>query len=157
MKLYKTFLVALCAFAFAACSSLNSTPSPTEVFKAQNEAHKKKDAATMKQNLSKGSLEMMETGAKLQNKTVDEALVADSALTANQPDVFETRNEKITGDTATLEVKNPQDDQWTTMPFVKEDGRWKIAVDKFMQDLMQKANDQTNMPSNVAPPAAPKP
>ena len=137
MKLYRTFLVALCAFALLACSGLRATPSPTEVFKAQNEAQKKKDAATMKQNLSKGSLEIIEKAAKLQNKNLDEVMLMDFAAAANQPDVFETRNEQITGDTATLEVRKTQGDQWATLPFVKEDGKWKIAIDKFMQDNIQ--------------------
>lgn len=142
MKLYKTFLVALCAFTFLACSQLSSTPSPTEVFKTQTEAQRKKDVAAMKQNLSKGSLELIEKAAKAQNKTLDEALAADNPLAGNQPDAYQTRNEKITGDTATLEVKAPQSEEWITMPFVKEDGRWKLALDKFMQDFQEKINEQ---------------
>ncbi|MGI9034820.1 MAG: hypothetical protein ACR2GD_02160 [Pyrinomonadaceae bacterium] len=151
MKIYKTFLVALCAVAFLACSQFVTTPSPTEVFKTQLEAQKKKDVAVMKQNLSKSSLELIEKAAKAQNKTLDEALAADNPMAGSQPDTFETRNEKITGDTATVEMKAPQSEEWVTMPFVKEDGKWKIALDKFMQDLMQKMSEQTQMPNGNSP------
>ncbi|MGI8470311.1 MAG: hypothetical protein ACR2N3_17870 [Pyrinomonadaceae bacterium] len=146
MKIYKTLLVALCAFTFLACSQLSSTPSPTEVFKTQTEAQKKKDVATMKQNLSKGSLDLIEKAAKARNITLDEALAMDNPAAANQPDVYQTRNEKITDSTATLEVKAPQSEEWITMPFVKEDGRWKLALDKLMQDSQEKTNEQMKTP-----------
>jgi hypothetical protein len=42
----------------------------------------------------------------------------------------ETRNEKIDGDTATLEVKDDKKDKWETIHFAKEDGEWKLALDK---------------------------
>jgi hypothetical protein len=146
MKLFKITLLALCAFAFLACST---TPSPTDVFKAQNEAQKKKDAAAMKQNLSKGSLDLIEKAAKTQNKTLDEALTAESPM-GNSAE-YETRNEKIDGDNATLEIKTKDTDQWVTMPFVKEDGKWKIALDKFMQDLMKKMTEEMKVP--ITPPS----
>lgn len=143
MKLFKMTLLALCAFAFLACSS---TPSPTEVFKAQNEAQKKKDAAAMKQNLSKGSLELIEKAAKTQNKTVDEALTADSPM-GNKDAEYEFRNEKTDGDNASVEIKEKGKDQWVTMPFVKEDGKWKLALDKLMQDLMKKMTEDMKVPT----------
>jgi inorganic pyrophosphatase/exopolyphosphatase len=142
MKIYKYTFIALCAVVFAGCSMMQTTPSPTEVFKSQVEAQKKKDVATMKQNLSKGSLELMEKAAKQQNKTVDELLATDSPMVNSQSSSYETRNETITGDTATLEVKVSQSEDWIKMPFVKEDGKWKMALDVFMQDLMQKMTEQ---------------
>ena len=144
MKLFKLTLVALCAFAFMACGL--GTPSPTEVFKAQAEAQKKKDTAAMKQNLSKASLELIEKAAKAENKSVDEALAAESPM-GNQNAEYEFRNEKIDGDNATVEITEKGKNQWITMPFVKEDGKWKLALDKFMQELMKKMTDQMKMPT----------
>ena len=42
MKIYKLFIVALCALAFAACNA-TQTNSPTQTLKAFVEASKKKD------------------------------------------------------------------------------------------------------------------
>lgn len=148
MKIYKYTFIALVALVFAGCSMLQSAPSPTDVFKAQVEAQKKKDVAAMKQNLSKGSLELIEKTAKQQNKTLDESLAADFPMGNDQSKTYETRNETITGDTATLEVKIPQSEEWVKMPFVKEDGRWKLALDVFMKDLMQKMTEQMKMPTS---------
>jgi hypothetical protein len=150
MKLYKIILIALGALAFIACQTTAPTTSPTEVFKAQNEARKKKDAATMKANLSKTSLEMMDKAAKTQNKTTDELLVMELPG-VTPPDSFEFRNEKIDGDTATVEVKTAGIEDWSRVPFVKEDGRWKLALDKLLEEArkmqesqQQPAADNTN-------------
>jgi hypothetical protein len=90
----------------------------------------------MKKALSKGSLDMFDKLAKEQNKSTDEMLKSFDKEDKNQK-LPETRNEKINGDTATLEVKNDKTDKWDTLPFVKENGEWKIALDKFLQDMLK--------------------
>ena len=40
----------------------------------------------------------------------------------------ETRNEKVDGDSATMDVKDPNDKEWVPMKFVRESGSWKIAL-----------------------------
>jgi hypothetical protein len=127
-------LIAMTVTAASACSRLSHS-TPTATLKVFYEASKKKDASGMKKSLSKGSLAMFEKQAKEQNKPVDDLL---TKVDTNTPDKMpETRNEKITGDTATLEVKNDQNGNWDTLPFVKEDGEWKIAFDKFVDELMK--------------------
>ena len=128
-------------FTVSACSLLSGS-TPTATFKAFYEASKKKDAAGMKKTLSKGTLDMFDKLAKEQNKTTDEMLkeVDKDDKSEKMP---ETRNEKITGDTATLEVKNDKTNKWDPLPFVKENGEWKIALDKFLEDLMKSLGDKT--------------
>jgi hypothetical protein len=127
-------------FAVSACSLLNRS-TPTATFKAFFEASKKKDTAGMKKALSKGTVEMFDKLAKEQNKTTDDML---KGLNTDAKDekVPETRNEKITGDTATLEVKNEKTGQWDSLPFVKEDGEWKIALDKFLENMLKGLGDK---------------
>lgn len=110
------------ALSGAACGKKNSTP--TETFKAFYEAAKKRDAAGIKKTLSKGLLNKLEDEAKRSNKSFDEYL-----LNVNLPDTLpETRNEKIDGDKATLEIKG-RGDYWRPESFVKEDGEWKLDSD----------------------------
>ena len=123
-----------------ACSRLGvSSSSPTSALKAYYEAQKKKEVAGLKKTLSKGSLAMFEKGAKEQNKTLDDALKESfddpSFKSQTMPD---TRNEKIDGDTATLEVQDGQSKKWETMYFVKEDGDWKLAFDKTLEEGFKK-------------------
>jgi hypothetical protein len=77
-------------------------------------------------------MKMLEEQAKQSNKTVDEAFKegmeeASKAVPATMPEV---RNEKIDGDTATIEVKDDKTGNWETFHLVKEDGEWKVSFGK---------------------------
>lgn len=121
-----------------ACKSLGLGSSPTATFKAFFEAQKKKDVAAIKKTLSKASLDMMEKAAKEQNKTVDEALKEglDSPASKSQ-NLPPSRNEKINGNNATLEIQDEDSKKWETMYFVKENGDWKIAPDKTIEEMFK--------------------
>lgn len=109
-----------------------SASSPTAALKAYYEAANRKDIATAKRYLSAGTMRLMEEGAKKMGKTVDEAFT-ESASQTNTTVMPEFSNEKITGDTATVEMK--AQGMTVTMPMVKEGGEWKLAMDKMIQDL----------------------
>jgi hypothetical protein len=127
--------------AVTACSLLNSS-TPTATFKAFFEASKKKDVAGMKKTLSKGTLDMFDKLAKEQKKSTDDMLKSFDKDDSKDEKLPETRNEKITGDTATLEVKNEKTGKWDTLPFVKENKEWKIALDKFIEDMIKDIGDK---------------
>lgn len=148
MKTYKLLALALCAFALMACNAA-ATGSPTETLKKFIEASQKKDTAMMKTALSRGTLELVEKSAKQQGTTVDELLKKENA--AQTSETPEIRNEKIEGDTATVEVKNSVTGNFDTLPFVKEDGQWKLALDKFMQDVMKRLNEEMKNAGQTPP------
>ena len=126
--------------AASACSLLNRS-TPTATFKAFYEASNKKDVPGMKKTLSKGTLDMFDKLAKEQNKSTDEMLKSFDKEDKSEK-MPETRSEKINGDTATLEIKNDKTNKWDTLPFVKENGEWKIALDKFLQDMLKGLSDK---------------
>lgn len=128
--------VGLMVLAVVACKMGSSSPSGT--FKAFFEAQKKKDVAAIKKTLSKGSMQMLEKVAKEQNKTVDSALTESfESPGAKEQTMPETRNEKIDGDNATLEVQNKETKKWDKIFFVKEESEWKIALDKTIEELLK--------------------
>lgn len=146
MKICRASFVFLGALFFVACGSATDPKNapPTEVLKIYIEASKKRDVETIKQTLSKGSLELAEKSARVQNTTVDEMLRRDNA--SLMPDqIPEMRNERIEGDTATVEVKDLTEG-YDTIPFVKEDGAWKISFDKYQQTMMDKVRDAMKSP-----------
>ncbi len=106
--------------------------SPTQVFKAYYDAAVKRDFGTAKRYLSQGTLQMMEEGAKKQGKTIDEALKESPGVNAS--DMPQMSNEQISGDTATVDLT--AQGQKISMPFVKEGGEWKLAMDKLLQNMM---------------------
>lgn len=151
MKIYQTLIVALAAFLITSCSGAPSAPqvaSPTDTLKIYIEASKKKDVETLRKSLSRGSLELAEKSAKMQNTTVDELFKRDNMAALDE--IPEIRNERIEGDTASVEVKDFTSG-YDTIPFVKEDGAWKISFDKYQQAMMEKMRQEMNMPASNAP------
>lgn len=102
--------------------------TPTATLNTFIDAIKKKDGDTIKKCLSKSSLSELEKNAKEANMSVDQMIIEGDDMSKEKTPAF--RNEKIEGDTATLEVEDEKSKKWDTIPFVKEDGNWKIAFDK---------------------------
>lgn len=121
-------LIAL-AFVVTACNKAGSTPTATA--KAFYDAVKSKDVQGMKNTMSKDSIKELDDMAKASGKTVDDILKQGPG--GDFPDAFESKDEKITGDTATIKMKG-KGEKWDTLPFIKEDGQWKIAFDKMGHD-----------------------
>jgi hypothetical protein len=150
MKIYKISLVVFIACAFAGCSQLKSllqSNSPTQTMKNFVEASQKRDIEGMKKSLSSGSLKMFEGLAKMQNKTLDEMMKEGKVSGSEFERMPEMRNEKIEGDTATLEVKNEKTSEWETIYFVKENDEWKLAFDKSIEEMIKKSLGDWKMPN----------
>ena len=120
---------------FLSCSGAREPASPAETFKTYIKALKQKDITTMKLLLSSETIKMHEQEAKAQNVTVDDVVKRETLFSEGQRTV-EYRNERIDGDKATLEVKNPSG-SWETVPFVKEEGVWKIDKKGFADQIIQ--------------------
>ena len=93
----------------------------------------------MKILLSDATIKMHEKEAKAQNTTVDEIIKRETLLPDTQTEVL-YKDEKIEGDKATLQVKNSYG-SWETMPFVRENGEWKIDKQGYADRLMQDVDD----------------
>ncbi len=143
-----TLTLALSIFYLTACSNQGTASTPTATMNAQVASMQKNDLPAMRSNLSQGTLQMIEKAAQAQKVSTDEVLgsMSRQANSANKEGSIETRNEQINGDAATLEIKNPVTGGWDKIPFVKEEGRWKIALDKFMEDILK----QTDEPAEPA-------
>jgi uncharacterized lipoprotein len=158
MKHYKLLTLALCAvFFISGCSSVGNIVTkertPTDTLKALNDASKKKDTAAIKKLLSKGTNVLLENAALAANTSSDELLKKDDG--APFEDLPEIRGEKIEGETATVTVANQITSEDENIPLVKEDGEWKVALDKYLEDLkkrydedMNKMRDEQSLPSN---------
>lgn len=135
MKIYKIIITVLCTLFVINC---NSKPAPqpggpTEILNTFVEASKTKDIETMKRALSKGTMNLIEQSAQKQNTSVDELLKNEQGTLVRE--LPETRNEKIDGDMATLEVKNVETGEFDEIPFVKEGGAWRLALDEIVEEI----------------------
>jgi hypothetical protein len=129
------------------CSRDTKPATPYKTFATYTKAINKKDTTTMKLLLSSESIKMHEQEAKAQNVTVDEIVKRETLFREGQRKL-EFRNEKIDGNNATLEVKTA-DDRWETVPFVLEDGEWKIDKkgyrDRMLQEIEQENQQAEDM------------
>jgi len=121
-------------FSLGACGGESSPTTPSETLKVYTSAVKKKDAKMLKLLLSKASLEIHREQAKAQNVSIDEIILRETLFPVDQKFLFK-RNEKIEGDSATIEVKNSFD-AWEMIYFVKEVGIWKIDKKGFSDEII---------------------
>jgi len=100
--------------------------SPTEAIRIFIEGVRAKDEKAMRSALSKASVAAFDKRAEEGKVSFFDAVVGEDLEEMSK--MPEMRNEKIDGEKATLEVKDPNNDKWDPVPFVKEDGSWKIAL-----------------------------
>lgn len=122
-------------------STTNSTAtgtagSPLAAYKAFQDANKKKDYEAVKKRFSKASLVLLTEGAKKENKSLDE-FVKNQVDKATADEI--ASNEKINGDTGSVDIQSKEGGSPITLPMVKEDGEWKIAYDQFMKQMNDEA------------------
>jgi hypothetical protein len=119
--LFLTFAASACS---GQASSGESGGSPTATMNAYYDALKRKDVEAVKKTLADGYVKMLESAGVASERAFQPMM---ERLPAARP---ATRNEKIDGDRATLEVRNEAERRWDLVAFVKEAGAWKIALDQ---------------------------
>ena len=144
------FLLALALFTFscqkqqavnssapAATQAVNAE-TPTEAFKVIFAAVKAKDSERIKQMMSKGTMAFAEGYAMQTKQTMTETLKNGFTGPALADSLPEMRDERIKDNFGAVEVFNPKDNRWEDLPFVLEDGGWKLAVGDVFQDTYKK-------------------
>ncbi len=137
-KSYKISLLVLLACLAVSCGNENPA-TPVETLKAYTIAVKKQDTKMMKLLLSEASIKLHQEQAKAQGVSVDEIIQQETLFPATQR-VFDYRNEKIEGNSATVEVKNDIGN-WDTVFLVREGGIWKIDKKRFSDQIIDQNED----------------
>ncbi len=137
MRIWSRILI-FSLISLAACAA-GEPSSPLQTFKTYTKAIKAKDTTTMKLLLSNATIKMHEKEAKAQGVNVDDIVKRETLFGENQKSV-EYRNEKIDGEKATLQVKNSYG-SWETVPFVREDGVWKIDKQGYADQMLKEIED----------------
>lgn len=154
-RFFPQFILPALFLASLACGP-SRPATPLETFKTYIKAIKQKDTAAMKVLLSAATMKMHAQQARAQSTTVDEIVARETLISEGQKTV-EFRDEKIEGDKATLEVKNSYG-TWETVPFVREEGDWKIDkqgyVDRMLEDA-EKSNREIDALINGDPSPTP--
>src|SRR5689334_2712677 len=141
----------------AACGGPDKDRTPSDTFKEYVKASKKKDTTAMKILLSSATMKMHDQEAKAQNTTVDDIVKRETLLAPDQTEV-KYRNEVINGDKASIQFQNAYG-SWETLPFVREDGQWKIDKAGYADEMIRqmdesnhKIDEMINNSNNIATP-----
>lgn len=120
--------LAVIAIGFA-CGGQNSrgADSPTESYKRLYAAVKSKDTEAIKKQLTKKTLDFGVMSSQRYNKTLDAAYengFTDTTFSESLPTI---RDERIKDNMGSIEVWNSKNSVWEDLPFINEDGGWKLA------------------------------
>jgi hypothetical protein len=140
MRFWPTIIIFSAFLLLVSCAGETKPPTPLDTFKSYTQAIKKKDITTMKLLLSEASRKMHEAEAKAKGITLDDVMRTETLFTENQKEAL-YRNQKIDGDRATLEVKNSEG-KWETVPFVLEEGIWKIDKQGYANQIVDDIEEQ---------------
>ena len=121
--------IALLAEACGGDSISGSTDNtPTGAYKRLYAAVKSKNTEAIKKELSKKSIDFGVMFAQRSGKSVEQAYENGFTATTFSPTLPQTRDERIKDDMGAVEVYNSKDKTWEDLPFVYQDGAWKLAV-----------------------------
>lgn len=130
-------LVLCLLLAAAGCPGTREARSPVDTLKDYVNAVKDKDTTQMKLLLSAETLKLHTEQANAQRVTLDEIVQRETFFPPDQR-IFAYRNERIEGDTATVEVKNTFDG-WDRIYLVRENGIWKIDKKGTAQEMIDQS------------------
>ena len=102
--------------------------SPTGAYKRLYAAVKAKDIEGIKAVMSKKSIEFAKMAGGQQNKPLEQVLENGFTATTFSNSLPQIRDERVNGDMGAVEVHNDKDNKWEDLPFVREDGAWKLAI-----------------------------
>jgi hypothetical protein len=104
-----------------------SLATPTDAYKTAYAMREKKDVEGMKKVMSKDVLDFLTDIGKEDKKSADDMIK--EMFDQPQAKTPESKDEKITGDTATLQYKD-ETGVWRTMDFIKDGSDWKLTIPK---------------------------
>jgi hypothetical protein len=141
VKLAVLLAAVTAAITFAAsCGNTTSSPvadTPTEAYKRLYNAVKSKNTDEIKKSVSSTTLQFAEMAAQRQGKTLETVLENGFTATTFSQTMPEIRDERVKGNFGAVEVWNSKDSVWEDLPFVFEDGAFKLAVGDLFKGTFQ--------------------
>jgi len=128
--------------------------TPTEAYKMLYSAVKAKDTEKIKQMVSKETHGLAEFMASRGNQPIAKSYENGFTATTFAPELPEIRDERVKDQFGAIEVYNQQDKRWEDLPFLKEDGGWKLAIGDVFKDTFKSPGDPKSKIENDASNAA---
>jgi len=116
------------------CGSTSSSTSgsgdnsPTGAYKRLYAAVKAKDTEAIKAVLTKKTLDFSQMLSVQQKKPIEQVVENGFTATTFSPSLPQIRDERTKDNMGAVEVFNSKDNRWEDLPFINEDGSWKLAI-----------------------------
>jgi hypothetical protein len=165
------FVLSVALFGFS-CQSTGTAnrehvkaTTPREAYRMLYEAVKAKDPEGIKQVMSNNTITFAGFAMEQQKQSLEKVLENGMTATTFADSLPETRDIRVNGNFGAVEVWNQKDNRWDDLPFILEDGGWKLAFgDAFRGDfkspgkgqaqLEMEANNPMNEPAATPTPSA---
>lgn len=129
------FVLAFAVFSFSCQSTATvnreqqaKATTPREAYRLLYEAVKAKDTEGIKLLMSKNTMTFAGFAAQQQNQSLEKMFENGLTATTFADKLPESRDIRVNGNFGAVEVWNEKDNRWDDLPFVLEDGGWKLAV-----------------------------
>jgi hypothetical protein len=119
--------LSLLAICFA-CTGATGSHSPTEAYKQLYAAVKSKDIEAVKKHLTKKTIEFGAMAAARNNTQPEKIYENGFTSTTFSSELPTIRDERIKENMGAIEVWNSEKNIWEDLPFINEDGAWKLAI-----------------------------
>ena len=132
--------------------------TPTETYKKLYAAVKSQNIEDIKMVISKQSLSFAQGIGAQQKKPLEEVIKNGFTATTFAETLPEIRDERVKETMGALEVWNEKDKKWDDLPFIYENGGWRLAIgDVFSGKWTKPAKGMAELEANTnqLPPAAP--
>jgi hypothetical protein len=134
--------------------------SPTDAYQKLYAAVKAKDTQAIEAVMTRSTIDFAKANAARTKQTMDQMVANGLTGTTFSPTLPQIRDERINGDMGAVEVYNSKDKDWEDLPFIREDGGWKLAIGELWANTFrspgksesQKEREATNaMGNNLIP------
>lgn len=121
-------VVASCGHTQTTTPTGPAASSPTEAYKLLYAAVKSKDTEAIKATMSKKTQEFAVMVSQKQSSPIEKVFENGFTATTFAESLPEIRDERVVDDMGNLEVFNSKDNRWEDLPFILENGNWRLAV-----------------------------
>lgn len=106
----------------------SSSDSPTNAYKRLFNAVKAKNTDAIKAEMTEKTIQFAEMVSARQNTPIEKVFENGFTATTFATSMPQIRDERIADDMGAVEVWNSKETKWEDLPFIKENGAWKLAV-----------------------------
>lgn len=141
ISVFLLMMIAVISFSCSKQAAQNSNTSdggskaqsPTEAYKMLFAAVKAKNPEQIKQMMTKNTLGLAQFNADRQKISIEKSVENGLVAPTMSDTLTEIRDERVKGNYGNVEVFNQKENRWEDLPFILEDGGWKLAVGDLFQ------------------------